>query len=298
MKDSISYRVFTVCNLIFMFLLGAVCLFPFLHTLAKSLNDGYDTMLGGITIFPRKLTFQNFKVLFMDSSIYSSFLVSVLRLVIGTVLALIVQFSAAYSLTKKDLFGKKAILIFMATTMFVSGGMIPQYLLYVKTGLINNFWVYIIPGICGYYNIIVLRSFILSSIPDSLCEAASLDGAGELRILWQIVAPLSKPVLATVGLWAAVGHWNAWEDTLYYVTNEKLFTLQYKLMQVVKESEKLKSLLQEAALNGESLSVDAKSTPESLIAAQVMITTIPIIIVYPFLQKYFVKGVTLGAVKQ
>lgn len=296
-KTSKSYKIFTCINFFLMFLIIVLCVFPYLHVLAKALNDGNDTMLGGITIYPRKPTFQNFSVLFGDVSMYKSFYVSLTRVIVGTVLGIIVQFSAAYALSKDYLPGKKKIMLFLIIPTFFNGGIIPTYLLFVKSNLINNFLVYILPSLASYYNILVIQSFIRSSVPESLAEAASLDGASEFRILWQIIFPLSKPVLATVALWVAVGHWNDWTTTMYYITKESLFTLQYKLMEIVKESERLKALIQEAALTGESVSQQIKSTPESLVSAQVIITTIPIIIVYPFLQKYFVKGVVLGAVK-
>lgn len=296
-KTSKSYKIFTLLNVIFMLAIVVLCVFPYLHTLAKALNDGNDTMLGGITVYPRKLTYQNFVVLFEDVSMYKSFFVSLARVIIGTFLGVVVQFSAAYALTRDTLKGRKGIMLYFTIPMFFSGGMIPTYLLFVNMKLINNFWVYILPGLATYYNMMVIRSFISQSVPVSLGEAASLDGASEFRILWQIIFPLSKAVLATVALWIAVGHWNAWTDTMYYVTKEDLFPLQYKLMQIVKESERLKTLIQEAALKGETLSEEVQSTPESLVSAQVIITTIPIIVLYPFLQKYFVKGVVLGAVK-
>lgn len=296
-KISKSYRVFTVFNTILMILILLVCIIPYLHTLAKALNDGYDTMLGGLTIYPRKLTFQNFKVLLSDSSMYSAFFVSVARVLLGTALGILVQFAAAYALSKESLRGKSAIMLFLIIPTFFGGGTIPTYLLYSKAGLTNNFWVYILPGLVTYYNILIIKSYISSSVPYSLREAAMLDGASEMRVMLQIVFPLCKPVMATVALWIAVGQWNNYTDTLYYITNEHLYTLSYKLMQIVQESERLKALIQEAALMGENVSDSVKSTPESLVAAQVIVTTIPIIVVYPFLQKYFVKGVTLGAVK-
>lgn len=296
-KISKSYRVFIIFNTIFMILILLVCIIPYLHTLAKALNDGYDTMLGGLTIYPRKLTFQNFKVLLSDASMYSALLVSVARVVIGTVLGILMQFSAAYVLSKERFYGKRAVMLFLIIPTFFSGGTIPTYILYSTFGLTNNFWVYILPGLVTYYNILIIKSYISSSVPYSLREAAMLDGAGEVRIMLQVVFPLCKPVIATIALWIAVGQWNNYTDTLYYITKEHLYTLSYKLMQIVQESERLKALIQEAALMGENIASEVKSTPESLVAAQVIVTTIPIIVVYPFLQKYFVKGVTLGAVK-
>ena len=297
-KKSTSYKIFTCVNTLIMLAVLIVCIFPYLHTLAKAFNDGNDTMLGGITIYPRKFTWQNFKILFNDVSMYKAFVLSVVRVLLGTALGIIVQFAGAYALSKDTLPGRKKLMLFLIVPMFFNGGVIPTYLLFVKSGLINNFLVYILPSLASYYNVLVIQSFIKSSVPESLGESASLDGAGEFRILWQIIFPLCKPVLATVALWLAVSHWNDWTTTMYYITKENLHTLQYKLMQIVKESERLKALIQEAALTGESLSTEQiKSTPESLVSAQVIITTIPIIIVYPFLQKYFVQGVTLGAVK-
>ncbi len=295
-KESMSYRIFTVFNWILMLFIVAVCAFPYLNTLAKALNDGYDTMLGGITIFPRKFTWQNFSILFQDDSMYSAAFVSVMRVIISTVGSLFVQFSAAYALSRQQMIGRKKILLFLAIPMWINGGMIAQYLLYANTGMLNNFLVYILPTLFSYYNMIILKSYIESSVPDSLAEAAALDGANEFKIMWRIVFPLCKPVVATVCLWIAVGSWNNWIDTMYYITDPKLHTLQYKLMELVKESERMKSLIQEAALTGQEIT-NITATPESMVAAQVIITTIPIIILYPFLQKYFVKGVVVGAVK-
>lgn len=296
-KTSCSYKIFYCFNTLLMFLIIILCVLPYLHVVAKALNDGNDTMLGGLTIYPRKFTWQNFTILLGDVAMYRAFLVSVVRVILGTVLGLAVQFAAGYALSKDSLPGKRKIMLFLIVPMFFSGGVIPTYLLFVKSHLINNFWVYVLPSLASYYNILIIQSFIKTSIPDSIGEAACLDGANEFRILWQMIFPLSKPVLATIALWLAVGHWNDWTTTMYYITKESLFTLQYKLMEIVKESERLKALIQEAALMGTDVSEQVKSTPESLVSAQVVVTTIPIIIVYPFLQKYFVKGIALGAVK-
>ena len=298
-KESFSYKVFKVFNFIFMLIIFAVMLLPYLHVLAKALNDGNDTMLGGLTIYPRKLTFANFAALFRDHTMIESAIISIVRVVVGTVLSVATQFAAAYALSKRSLFGRSKIMLFLAIPMFFSGGIIPTYILYVHMGLINNFWVYILPGLCSYYNVMIIQSYIESSVPGNLREAALLDGAGEFTTMYKIVFPLCKPVVATVALWLAVYHWNDWNSTLMYVTKEKLFTLQYKLMQLIKESERLQKLMQDAAMTGQTASAmkNIKSTPDSMISAQVIVTTLPIIAVYPFLQKYFMKGITLGAVK-
>jgi len=242
-------------------------------------------------------TLQNFKILLADTSLYWAALVSVVRVVCAVLTQLAVQFMAAFALSHVDLPGRSKILLFTIIPTFIGAGMIPTYILFVNLKLLNTFWVYFVPGMFSFYNVMILRSYIEGSIPVSLSEAAQLDGASIIKVLVSIVLPLSKPVLATVALWIAVANWNDWSTTMYYITNDKLFTLQYKLMQVVKESERLQQLLQQAQLTGEIITDEVKTTPESLMSAQVIVTVLPIVMVYPWIQKYFVKGVTLGAVK-
>jgi len=297
MRTSIGYKIFKLFLYVLMGVIAAMCLVPFLHTLAKALNDGNDTMLGGITIFPRKFTLQNFQVLISDTSLYRAALVSVVSVIFVIITNLGIQFMSAYVLSHADLPGRKKIMLFTIIPSFISAGMIPTYMLFSKIGLLNNFMVYWLPSLYSFYNVMILRSYIEGSVPTALLEAAKLDGAGEVRIMMQIVFPLCKPVLATVALWLAVGSWNNWTTTLYYITDSDLFNLQYKLMEVVKESERLQQLLQQAQMTGEVVTDQVKSTPESLQCAQVILTALPIVMVYPFLQKYFVKGVTIGAVK-
>ena len=297
MRTSIGYKTFKIFLYILMGVLAAACLVPFLHTLAKALNDGNDTMRGGVTVFPRKFTLQNFQMLISDTSLYRAAFISVTSVVFVIVTNLGIQFISAYVLSHADLPGRKKIMLFTIIPTFISGGMIPTYILFSKLGLLNNFMVYWLPSLYSFYNVMILRSYIEGSVPTALLEAAKLDGAGDVRIMVQIVFPLCKPVLATVALWLAVGSWNNWTTTLYYITDSDLFNLQYKLMEVVKESERLQQLLQQAQMTGEVVTEQVKSTPESLQCAQVILTALPIVMVYPFLQKYFVKGVTIGAVK-
>jgi len=207
---------------------------------------------------------------------------------------------AGYALSRKNLWGLKAVNIYFLIPMYMIGGVIPNYILYSNINLLNSFWVYIFPGLWNFYNVIIIRSYMQSSISDSIIEAARIDGASEWTNFSRIVMPLCKPILATIILWTAVGSWNEWTSTLYYVQNPDLHTLQYKLMQTLKESERITALIQEAIARGEDAQKVAgqmKVTTESMQAAQVIVVTIPIICVYPFLQKHFVKGVTLGAVK-
>lgn len=295
-NDSVSRKIFYICNIIFFIILSVSVLFPYLNILAKSLNEGKDTALGGITIFPRKFTLENFTMILTDKAFGRAFFVTVCIVLIGTGLQVFVQFSAAYVFTSRKFIGHKVLLYLFMIPMYFGGGLIPQYILYSEMGMLNNYLVYVLPGCFSVYNMIIIRSY-LNTIPPSLAESAKVDGANDLKIAFQIIFPLAKPVLATVALWAAVGLWNNWTTTLYFITDKDMYTLQYVLMQVLKEANKVQTILQEAAMRGESLDIEVKVTSEAVKSAQLIVSTVPIIITYPFLQKYFIQGITLGAVK-
>ena len=299
-NEGIGYVVFSVINILFMLILIVLTLFPYLNILAKSLNDGIDSLRGGITLIPRKFTFENFQILLKDAEMYTAAIVTLSRVTILVAASILVQFMTAYTLSRKNLWGLKVINVFYLIPMFISGGLIPQYVLFSKMHLLNNFWVYVLPGIFSFYNVMLIRSYITSSISDEIIEAARIDGSGEVRMLLQFILPLSKPILATIALWTAVNAWNDWTTTMYYITDSSLYTLQYKLMQTIKETERMAALIQSAIENGQNVEQLTKSmtvTTDSLQSAQIIFVTLPIICVYPFLQKYFVKGITLGSVK-
>lgn len=207
------------------------------------------------------------------------------------------QFAAAYALSKKDLPYKNIVVAFFTVQMFVGAGAIPTYVLYSKMHLLNSFWVYILPSLMSFYNVVIIRTFIQTTIPDSLYESAYIDGATDVTVFARIVIPLSKPVLATMALWTMVNHWNDWTTTLTYIRNPKLYTLQYKMMQLIKESDRMQSIIEAARVSGQIVEETSLPTSDGLIAAQVILSTLPIVCAYPFLQKYFVKGITIGAVK-
>ncbi|MBD2847008.1 carbohydrate ABC transporter permease [Paenibacillus sp. IB182496] len=297
-NQSLGYRLFTIANYLFITMLALATLYPYLNTLAVALNDGGDTMLGGVTFYPRMPTLENFTTILSSESMLRALFVSVLQTVLGTLLGLIVQFTAAYALTKRRLVGRTGILLYLTIPMFITGGLIPTYLLYSNLQLLNTLWVYVLPGAFSFFNVIIIRTYMYT-LPESLEESAKIDGAGEWKILWRIVLPLCRPILATIALWTAVANWNDWTTTLYFITKSNLQTLQYKLMLMIKESEMIARLMQEAIERGETVpNYTARVTSESIRAAQVIITTIPIILVYPFLQKHFIKGVLIGSVKE
>ncbi|MGF9911825.1 carbohydrate ABC transporter permease [Paenibacillus ehimensis] len=278
-----------------MIFVGIVTIYPFLNILAISFNEAMDTVRGGIYLWPRVFTWENYKQIYTYNNLLVAFQNSVLRTVIGTALGVLSSAMVAYVLSRKDFVARKQVSLIFVLTLYFSGGLIPTYMLMRDLHLMNTFWVYILPGLVNAWNIFVIRSF-MEGLPISLQESAKLDGANDLTIFFKIVLPLCKPVLATIALFIAVGQWNSWFDTfLYNSTSEHLSTLQYELMKILANTTAGSSNASVARSGNPSLA--AQVTPESIRASITMVATLPILLVYPFLQKYFVKGLTLGAVK-
>ncbi len=264
--------------------------YPFLNVLAISLNDPMDTMRNVNFVIPRQFTLANYKYIFSENNMMQPMIMSVVKTLVGTGLGVIFTAMLAYVLSRKDFYFNKSFTIIFIVTMYVSGGMIPEYLLIMRTlRMGNNFWVYIIPGLIWVYNVILVRSFI-EGMPLALQEAAKIDGANDFTIWLKVILPLCKPVLATVALFIAVGQWNSFMDTYLYA--RELPTLQYVLYEIM-ESAQIKVDPHAAALGQVANTV----SPMSVRMAVTVVATVPILVVYPFLQKYFVGGMTLGAVK-
>lgn len=294
MKRTLSGKIFDVCNVMFMILLAAVFVYPYLNQVAISLNSGSDTLRGGITVFPREFTLMNYKVILTNSQVIRSTAVTVVSVAAKTLLVLLVNLSAAYALRKKEMPYRSGIIWFLIIPTYISAGIIPTYILFRYLHLLNSIFVYILPGMFVFYNMLIIRTF-LSLIPEALEEAALLDGAGEFKILFSIILPLSMPVIATVALWTIVEQWNDWTTTLYYVTDSDNFKLQYVIMQLIKQAEQVQKMA--ASATAMVSTENTKPISESIQSAGVIFSTLPIVVMYPFLQKYFVKGVTLGGVK-
>ncbi|MFC4809620.1 carbohydrate ABC transporter permease [Paenibacillus sp. GCM10023250] len=288
-------RLFDLIVYLALVLVTVCTLYPFLNVLAISLNDSTDTVRGGITIFPRRLTFENYSLIFSFGGLLTGLKISVLRTVAGTVAGLLSSSMLAYVLSRSDFDGRKWLSVFLAMTMYVSGGLIPSYLLMRDIHLIGTFWVYVLPGLVSAFNVFVIRSFI-DGLPYALQESAKLDGANDFTIYRRVILPLLTPALATVALFLAVGQWNAWFDTyLYNGSNERQTTLQFELMKVLQSTQVGGS---GQAVNGMNMNqLMNRISPESVKMAITIIVTVPILLVYPFLQRYFVTGMTLGAVK-
>ncbi len=292
-KTSLADKIFVVCNTLFMILFVVVTLYPVLNTVAVSFNDGVDAVRGGIHLWPREFTLKNYITVLHQQNIKTGAYISVARTVVGTLLSLVANALLAFIVSRKRFLFKSQLSLFWVVTMYVNGGMIPVLLLYKDLHLTNSFWVYVIPGMISAFNMLVLRTY-MQGIPDSLEESAQLDGAGYMTIFTKIISPLCKPVYATVALFVAVYQWNSWFDAMLYNRMKSEYTtLQYELMKV------LSSVMQQSG-SATSMSTTNVATvsPTSVRAAATVVTMLPIICLYPFLQRYFVTGLTIGGVKE
>ncbi len=285
------FRVSDFVMMAIIVLLCATCVLPFIHVMAKSISGNTAVMAKAVYFWPKGITFDAFKRVFGDDSMTYSMIFSVIVTLIFTVLGMLVCTCAAYPLSKKRLKGRSWLTFLLMVPMYFSAGIIPAYLLYQDLHVLDTMWVLILPLIYSPYNMLIMKNFFMSTIPDSLEESAFLDGASNFQILGKIVIPLSKPILATLSLFYAVGRWNTYSDNMYYTRDSSLKMIQYKLYQLVASANEAQTASL-ADTGGVS-----QSAPEVLQAASIMFVTIPIIIIYPFLQKYFVQGTMIGAVK-
>ncbi len=291
-KKSLGSKIFDWFNFLFMLLFAFIMIYPFWNQLIVSFNEGVDTMYGNLYFWPRKFTFENYQYVFQRQNLAKGALISVLRCVVATVSSLFCTGLLAYVTTIKAFKGRKFMRIIFIITMYFSGGLIPTYLLYTKLGLMETFTVYWLPGLFGAYNMLLIGSYI-AGLPESLAESARIDGASELTIYFRIIIPLCKPVFAALAVMIAVGHWNSWFDVLLYNSSGKWDTLQVYLRKILLQAE------QAAKLQAEQKMYEAMKnlTTTSIRAATTMVVSLPILFVYPFFQKYFVGGITIGAVK-
>ena len=294
-KRTVEQIIFTTLNTTFLLALAALMIYPLLNTLAISLNDGNDAVRGGIGIWPRAFSLQNYNVVFNMSTIYQAFFMSVLKTVVVVATNLLFTSMLAYALSRKEFIFRRSITLIFVLTMYFDAGLIPNYLLIKDLGMLNSFQAYWVPTIISAFNLIILRTY-MKSIPDEIIESARTDGAGEFRMWWQIVMPLCKPTLAVVGLFVAVGSWNAWLDTLLYNSGDPaLSTLQYELQKLLASS--MNAGVNSVSAAGSAHSGGQVTTPIALRSTITMVAAVPILFVYPFLQKHFVSGLTIGSVK-
>ena len=285
--------VFNVFNALLMIFIVVIMIYPMLNTIAISFNEPLDSVRGGIYLWPRQFSLAAYEEVLEDELMFVAFRNSVLRTVISTVGGLFVCSVAAYVLSRREFLLRKFVTVYFVITMYVSAGLIPTFVLFMDLNIWDTFHVYWLPGLFGAFNVIVIRSY-MQGLPDSLVEAARIDGAGEFRIFMQVILPICKPVLATVGLWIAVGNWNDWFTTEVFTANDNLATLQHQLMKLLGGAMGDGNTV----VNPDDISQGTgQMTPVAMRSAITMVATVPILCVYPFLQKYFVKGVHVGSVK-
>ena len=284
--DWINYAV--------MVLLAFIMVYPLWYCVAGSLNEGMDYLRGGVFLWPRKWTLANYKAVFLDSAILNAFWVTIWKCLVGTVTSVLCTAMVAYAITRPKLRLKRLYIPFIMLTMFFSGGLIPYFILIVDLGLYDSFWVYVIPTMFSAYNMIIIQSF-MRELPSELIESAKLDGASEYRIFFQMILPLSKPVLATIALFTVVTHWNSYFDSMMYTSSQELQTIQLFLKKVITDPSVSRGLGSAATIAIPDQA--ATLTPQVVKLATMVVTALPVVCIYPFLQRYFVKGVTVGAVK-
>jgi ABC-type glycerol-3-phosphate transport system permease component len=289
-RISFSDAAFHTINYTLLAVLTFACLFPFLNTFSSAFSSNHAIQAGKVLIWPVEPHLDAIKAVMLDSNIIRAMGVTVYITIFGTLLNMIATVLTAYPLSRRDLKYRGHFMNYMIFTMMFSGGMIPGYLLIKTLGMLNTYWVLMIPGLVSAFNVIIMKTFF-QNMPDELRDAAIVDGCSNFRYLLTVVLPLSGAVLATIGLFYAVGHWNTYSAALIYNDDPKYWTLQVKLRNIL--------LLSQMDTSLETMQTDTKLhvIAESLKAAVIVVATVPILIVYPFLQKYFVKGAMLGSVK-
>ncbi|GIO89708.1 carbohydrate ABC transporter permease [Paenibacillus lactis] len=290
-------RVMQVVIYILLALLAFVTFYPFWNGLVISLNSGSDTALGGVTFWPRDFTLENYEIVFQDKRLLNGFGISVARTVIGTISSILVTSIFAYGMTKRELIGRKYYMVMCIITMYFGGGLIPTFMLVRSLGLMDSFWVFIIPSLVSVWNMIIFRTFF-QGLPNGLEESAKIDGAGNWGIYFRIILPLSGPVIATLSLFTAVAHWNEWFLPSIYITKEELLPIQTILRQILNSNIMSEQMSQLDSSSAAALSRMQSVTTKSLSMATMIVATLPIIMVYPFVQKHFVKGVLVGSLKE
>ncbi|MFP4376177.1 MAG: carbohydrate ABC transporter permease [Spirochaetales bacterium] len=300
MARSLEDRLFDSANTLGLILLAFVTLYPFWYILVISFNSAVDTVRGGYLIWPRDFTLYNYQVLLRDNSIFRAAFVSIARTVIGTGISVFSTAMLAYTLSRREYVFRRPITLIFVLTMYFNGGLIPTYFLIRGVGLLNSFFVYIIPQLVVAFNVIVMRTN-MEALPESLVESARIEGANDFVIFARIILPLSMPVVATIALFVGVAQWNSWFDTFLYAPRRpELFTLQYELMRILQSTMSTQTMQSAEAMmeRFDREQVAQIVTPKAIRASMTILATAPIIFVYPFLQRYFVKGFLVGGIKE
>lgn len=287
---------FDLINVLLLTVFTLICVFPFYYLFINTISDNALSARGLITLLPKGVHFENYIQIFKISGILTAAIVSLARTVIGTTLSVFASAFLGYLLTKRNMIGHKLVYRFIVVTMYFNAGVIPWYINMMNLHLLNNFLVYILPTIVAPYNIILVKTYV-ESIPSALEDAAQMDGAGYMaRFAW-VILPVCLPILATITIFSAVGQWNSFQDTLFLISDNRLYTLQFLLYRYMNEAEALATIIKTAESSELLANMTITQTPTSIKMTVSMIVVLPILLVYPYFQKYFVKGIMIGAVK-
>ena len=271
-------------------------LYPFLNSLAVSLNQANDTTLGGITFYPRKFTLENYKNIMKNPTIWRAYGITFARTIIGTAGGLLVTGALAFALSRKNLIGRKIYTMICLIPMYFGGGLIPTYFLIRTLGLSNTFSVYIIPFLVNIWNMILMRSYF-QTVPDALEESARIDGASYFTVLFRIYWPVSTPIIATISLYFAVQHWNDWYTTFVYIRNSNLRPMTNVLLSIINEAKFAEQMASMGVTDIGNAMMGKMTNVRSITMATMIVSILPIIIIYPFLQRFFIKGIMIGSIK-
>lgn len=288
-KGDLDSRIFDTINIILLVTFTIIIVVPLWNVVVSSFSSGRSLAEGGFIFWPTEFSLENYQAVFRDANIWNAFFISVAKTVIGVITHVFFCAMVGYGLSKKYVRGRKFYVAMGVVTMFFSGGMIPTYLLIKDLGLLNSFWVYIIPALLSFYDVIILMNFF-RNVPDSLEESAKIDGGGDWRIFLSIFIPLSMPAMATIALFNGVGQWNDFMTTKLYITDQSLYPLQMMLYEIIVQSQT------QSMQNIGSVAI--QTTTKGVQLATIVVTTLPIVVMYPILQKYFISGMMLGAVKE
>lgn len=289
--------VFQICNCFVFLLFTLLCMYPFWYMLMYTLSDSAEALRSPPYLLPSGFSLDNFAKMLEIEGLLPALLISVLRTTLGTALTVFSCAFLGYLFSKPEMPGRKLLYRFLLATMYINGGLIPTFLVFRSYGLLNNFWVYILPTVISAYYVILIKTYV-EQLPSGLLEAAAIDGAGYFTVFWRIVFPVSVPILATIAVFSAVAHWNSWFDNYVYAkSNEGITTLQYLLYQYLQQAQLIADRIKNSTVLLPGMESSLEMTPQAIRMTITLLSCLPVFVVYPFAQKYFTKGIMLGAVK-
>lgn len=296
-KDTRADKIFLIFVYVFLAISLLIVLYPLIYIVSASISNPHLVNSGEMWLLPKGITFEGYRTLLGNSSIWRGYLNTIYYTVLGTSINLLVTLPCAYALSREDFYGRRAFTNFMLVTMFLSGGLIPSYLLIRSLGMLNTVWALVIPGAVSVYNVVVTRTFFQSTIPREMEEAAIVDGCSDFRLFMQIVLPLSTPIIAVMALFYGVGHWNSFFNALIYLSDRSMYPLQMILREILILQDMSSNTFSNVTSEMANMLYSKQQLAQVIKYGVMIVSSLPVIIVYPFLQKYFVKGMMVGSIK-